>query len=187
MSARKAQAQRRGVAVVVAAHELPPGRLLTRRDLRVAQWPAGLRPAGARADPVALVGGRLAGGVAGGEPITAARLLGRGLTTGLAADLVAVPVTVTGPRLSELVRAGDHVDLLAVPRSADDPLISSGSSGTSSAGPTTVIAARLLVLSVLRGTEPGTTDLVVAADRATGLRLTRAEVTQMLAAMVVPP
>ncbi len=187
VSARHAQAQRRGVAVLVAAHDLAAGRLLTARDVRVARWPAQLRPHGARGDPTVAVGRRLAGSLTIGEPITAARLLGRGLTTGLRPGSVAVPLTVTGPRLSELVRAGDRVDLVALPQPAGDPLVASGNNGSAAPGPTTIVGTRLLVLSVLPGADSGTTDFVVAADRTAALRLTRASMSHLLAAMGEPP
>jgi pilus assembly protein CpaB len=187
VSARNAQAQRRGVPVLVAARDLATGRLLSAGDVRVAHWPAQLRPRGARAGPALAVGRRLAGSLTAGEPVTTARLLGRGLTTGLDPHSVAVPVTVTGPRVSELVRAGDRVDLVALPRTAADPLVASGDGGSGAAGPTTIVGSRLLVLSVLPGADPATTDLAVAADPVTALRLTRAAMSQVLAAVGVPP
>src|SRR5579875_2710958 len=107
--------------VVVAARDLPAGATLTARDLAVARWPAELRPSGARGDPSALVGRRLAGPVTAREPLTPQRLVGNALTRGLAADLVAAPVVLDDPHAADLVRPGDRVTVLATPRVPDVP------------------------------------------------------------------
>jgi pilus assembly protein CpaB len=91
------------VPATVAVADLPPGAVLTPSDLAVARFPAALVPAGVVADPAALSGRVLAGGVRAGEPITDVRLVGAGLT----ALAVAAPV-----------RTGDHVDVLATPADA---------------------------------------------------------------------
>jgi Flp pilus assembly protein CpaB len=147
------------VGVVVVAHDLPAGHLLTAEDLKTAKWPANLTPAGRLASgtevnyagaqqpgSASFIGRILAGGIRQGEPLTDARVLGPGLLRGLPAGSVAVPVRLTDPTGAVLVQPGDHVDILASTAatwSAED----AGSSSFSPA--TTARAARnALVLSV---------------------------------------
>lgn len=147
------------VGVMVAAHDLAAGHLLTADDLKTAKWPADLTPAGqlasgtetnsvgsAQSARTSLIGRTLAGGIREGEPLTDARVLGPGLLRGLPAGTVAVPIRLTDPTSAALVQAGDHVDILASTAatwSAED-------AGNSSLSPaTTERAARnALVLSV---------------------------------------
>ncbi|MCD5352838.1 RcpC/CpaB family pilus assembly protein [Kineosporia mesophila] len=99
------------VRVMVASQDLSAGRRLSSGDLEVASWPAGLAPSGRlSADPAGQV---LAAPVREGEALTDARLLGPGLLRGLPAGTVAVPVRLTDPGSAALVRAGDHVDVIA--------------------------------------------------------------------------
>lgn len=97
------------VAVVVAAHDLASGTRLTAADLEVRRYPASVVPAGAH---VEAVGRTLAGPVRAGEPITDVRLVGASLLAGYP-GLVAMPVRVADADAVSLLRAGDHVDLLA--------------------------------------------------------------------------
>ncbi len=187
VAARSTPAHGSGAAVVVAARELPAGRLLIARDVALARWPAHLRPRGSHADLRAVIGRRLSSGLSAREPVTATRLLGPGLTTGLDHALLAVPVSVAGARLADLVHAGDHVELLAVPPQSGDPRSGDVQPESASAVSVTVVATRLLVLSVLRGADGSATDLVVAADRATALRITQAGIAHVLAAVGDPP
>jgi len=98
---------------VVTAQDLMPGHVLTRGDLAVADWPTDLKPGGAVADPAALVGMALAAGMSGGEPVTAARVRGPGLLTGVRPGLVAAHVRLADPAMGAMATPGDHVDLIS--------------------------------------------------------------------------
>lgn len=181
-----------GIAVAVASRDLPAGRLLTRQDVLVQRMPASLVPSGSRAGPDGLVGHRLGGPVQRREPITAARLLGRDLVAGLPAGTVAVAVTVADQHTTDLVHAGDRVDLVAAARASD--LAAAAVSGVDpSAGQ--VVVTHLLVLASLTSPTSSVADesgapaatLVLAADRATAVRITRIAATHDFAAVGVSP
>jgi Flp pilus assembly protein CpaB len=168
--------------VVVAAHSLPAGHTLTRGDLTVARWPSGLRPGNARADPADALGQRLAGPVAAREPITASRLVGRDLMSGLTGGLVAAPVTLDDPHGADLVHAGDRVDLLEAPRA---PQVAEAAASVPPQ--ISVVASRALVLAVLPGRDGAAAELVLAVDRATAVRITRDRPGQTFTAIGDPP
>jgi len=146
MSAFLPQPTPRGVPVVVVAQDLMAGHVLTPSDLAVADWPTDLKPGGAVADPATLVGKALGAGMSRGEPVTAARVRGPGLLTGLRPGLVAAHVRLADPAMGAMATPGDHVDLisssgqmvaagvlvLAVDTDATD---SGGWSATASSGP----------------------------------------------------
>jgi len=113
MSAFLPQPTPRGVPVVVTAQDLMPGHVLTRGDLAVAGWPADLKPGGAVADPATLVGMALAAGMSRGESVTAARVRGPGLLTGVQPGLVAAHVRLADPAMGAMATPGDHVDLIS--------------------------------------------------------------------------
>jgi Flp pilus assembly protein CpaB len=187
----------RTAPVVVAARTLPAGHLLARADLRTARWPADLRPGGFRAAPSAVTGRRLAGPVAGGEAITAYRLVGRDLAAGLPPSSVAAAVAVPDPHSVDLVRPGDRVDVLATRRS--DDLLPGGAAedapadpaGESRAGrppPVESVAANARVLAVFAGSpDGGAAEVVLAVSRATAVTLTRAISTHVFTVVLAPP
>lgn len=109
---------RAGASVLVAARDLPIGHLLTRADLLVLRWPTPTPPAGALEHPE---GGVLASPLREGEPVTDARLAGRGLLTGQPPGTVAVPVRLADPATATLLQPGDRVDVLAAPVPLGDP------------------------------------------------------------------
>jgi len=113
LSAFLPQPAPRGVPVVVVAHNLMAGTVLTQGDLAVADWPADLWPEGAVEDPAALVGTSLGAGMSRGEPVTPARLRGPGLLTGLEAGVVAAHVRLADPAMATMATPGDRVDLLS--------------------------------------------------------------------------
>ena len=135
MSAFLPQPAPRGVPIVVVAQDLMPGHVLTPGDLAVADWPTDLSPGGAFADPVALVGKVLGGGMSRGEAVTAARVRGPGLLTGARTGLVAAHVRLADPAMAAMATPGDHVDLI------------------SSTGQ--VVAANVVVLTVDAGMDGG--------------------------------
>jgi pilus assembly protein CpaB len=113
LSAFLPQAAPRGVPIVIVAHSLMAGAVLTQGDLTVADWPADLRPEGAMDDPEALLGKSLGAGMSRGEPVTSARLRGPGLLAGVPAGLVAAHVRLADPAMAAMATPGDHVDLIS--------------------------------------------------------------------------
>lgn len=179
---RPAAAAPRTAPVVVAARNLPAGQPLRAADLRVARWPTGLRPAGARPDRAGLLGRRLAGAIGTGEPVTATRLLGPDLTAHLAPGLVAAAVLVDDPHAADLVRPGDRADLLSVPR---PPQLSDAAPRPATR--VTTVVQRALVLAVLAQADGAGTEIVLAVDRDVAVALSRDAATHVFTAVATPP
>lgn len=99
-------------SVVVAAKKLPGGTIIGRADLTVAELLPSAVPDGVVTRSEA-VGSRLAGPIAPGEVITDTRLVNSTFLRGWGKDLVAVPVRVADSGAVSLLRAGDHIDLMA--------------------------------------------------------------------------
>lgn len=174
------------VPVVVTSRALTTGHVLTVRDVRVARWPKKIHPPGAGVDPHALIGRRLAGPLASGEPVTARRLVDPGLADGLDRNTVAVLVEVDS-NLHGLVQAGGRVDLIAVPRPDLDP----GPARTvSRASPSAhTVCKSTLVLAVLPRSSVGSggTEVVLAVDRAQGLLIAGLRTTQIFTFVATDP
>lgn len=100
------------VTVVVAAQDLPAGRELQPADLLEQRRPRAYAPSGSQS-AAALVGRRLSSPVAAGEVLTTTRVAGAGLLAGRPEDEVAVHVPLADPGALAMVRAGDRVDVLA--------------------------------------------------------------------------
>jgi pilus assembly protein CpaB len=172
-------------AVVVAARDLGVGTTLTGRDLATVAWPRDLVPAGAWGEPARLVGRRLAGPLRRREAVTTARLVGGGLTTGLAAGYVATPVSIESG-FATVIHAGDHVDILIGPAEGTDFATPPGRSDTSAA----LVAEGVTVLAVLpadAATGAGGAIVLVATDRGTALRLAALQGRQVVAVVGNPP
>lgn len=159
------------VPVVVAADGLPSGRTLAAGDLALARLPPEVVPDGVVADPGLLVGRVLAGAVRAGEPLTDARLVGPGLTSGLPAGQVAAPVRLADVAVAALVRTGDRVDVLAVPDGA--------------AAAETVAEGVLVLAAAEDDASAGL--LLVAVDPGTAGRLASAAATATLTVSLPPP
>ena len=115
-------------SILVAARDLPAGRSLTEGDLRSGDWPSDQVPLGRLSSAAGRV---LASPIRAGEPVTDARVLGRGLLAGQAAGLVAVPVRLADAAAGAMVRAGDRIDVLATgPSSTLGSTWSAGSGST---------------------------------------------------------
>jgi pilus assembly protein CpaB len=136
--------------VLVAAHDLAPGRTLTPDDLRLVSAPAELVPPAALDSVEAATGRVLAGAAATGEPITRARLVGpdntRLLTSGT--DAVAVPVRLADPAVADLLSPGTRVDVVTVD--------ARGTAGS-------LLASNAVVVTVRPGEREQTGRLVVIA------------------------
>jgi Flp pilus assembly protein CpaB len=165
----------RTVAVWVAAHDLSGGSPLGAHDVRLADLPAQVVPAGAVASADRPVGRLLAAPMRQGEPLTDVRLLGQSLLSALPQQgLVAVPVRVAdGSAAAALVQPGDVVDVLA----AADP-----DAGTGSTRPATVASAvRVLAVPARVGTAgDGGGLVVVAVDPLQAAALARASASARL-------
>lgn len=171
--------------VVVATRLLPAGARLHPDDLRVIRWPRALLPSAAASTTNGIVGRRLAGPVGGGEPITRFRLAGSALTAGLPPGTVATPVRLDAD-VRDLVRPGDRVDLIAGPPPAQPSRPRAGAADAS------VVASALPVLAVVapRADDPfggSGTQLVLATDRPTALRIATLQGSQTFAVVVDPP
>jgi Flp pilus assembly protein CpaB len=150
------------VAVVVAARDLASGTVLRAGDVAVRRYPPAIAPAGAPADPL---GRTLAGPVRTGEPITDVRLVTTSLLAGYPGS-VALPVRIADADAVSLLRAGDHVDLVASdPRrgsasyvATDVPVLSlpppsDGSTAAGTPGRLVVVAASASDVDAVLGAE----------------------------------
>lgn len=164
LAAHHGPAPRAGRPIVVAVRDLPAGATLGAHDVRLRSWPDDLRPAGAMLRTADVVGRRAGGAIRAGEAITGARLVGAGLTSGLAPSLRGVPVQIAD---GGFLRTGDRIDLLV----ADPP--DSGGPGP----PTARLLARgVRVLAVLgrpdgASADTGSTGVVVAVDADTAVKI----------------
>lgn len=147
--------------VLVAAHDVPAGTVLTASDLTTAAVPPELVPGGVP-DLSDAVGRTTTGPVRRGEPLTDARLMGPSLVAGYPGR-TAVPVRISDPGAVGLLRAGDRVDLVAtdpgtgaVDQVADDvPVLVIPAPGEDYPG-----GGRLIVVAV----DPANTQAVAAAS-----------------------
>ncbi|WP_236743072.1 SAF domain-containing protein [Mycobacteroides franklinii] len=101
--------------VVVAAHDLPPGTILTDDDVRVEKRSATILPDGVSTNSGAIIGATLAGPVRRGEMLTDLRVLGPRLAESAAGkDARIVPVPLADAATVDMIRTGDVVDILTV-------------------------------------------------------------------------
>lgn len=174
------------VAVVAAAHDLAAGRVLRIGDLRLEQWPAGVAPPAALHLVKQVAGQVLAAAVTTGEPMTPARLRGRGLTAGLAPGTVATTVLVSDAAALSLIQPGELVDLIVT----DSP--------DAQRAHAHVAARAVRVLAVLNsapdaglsngtGSNDASSSLVVAANETTALTLAAAAGQPITATLRTPP
>ena len=100
--------------VVVASRDLSPGNELTANDLRLETRLVPTVPDGSQSYVGAVVGSPLAGPARRGQVLTDVRLLGRRLAESAAGpDARIVPVHPADSALTDLVRPGDVVDVVA--------------------------------------------------------------------------
>jgi Flp pilus assembly protein CpaB len=134
-----------GREVLVAAHDLPPGTVLTSGDVRVVLLPVLAAPPSALGPGTSLAGRDLAVAVPAGAPITTASL---SVARVLPAGTVATSIRLADPASAALLRPGDHIDVLASVGGSDTVGSSDSGSAASTEPSTTVVAADLPVLSV---------------------------------------
>lgn len=106
--------------------------MLTAADLTTIRVPAAAVPAGAlrRADAIGLM---VAAPMSRGEPLTDLRVAGPALLGAAQPGAVAAPVRVADAGVAALLRVGDRIDLLAVPRDG---------------GPSAAVASDVVVLTL---------------------------------------
>jgi pilus assembly protein CpaB len=168
--------------IVVAARDIPAGQVLTAADLRTVDLPTAIAPSHAARSAATLLGRVAVGPMRRGEPVTDARIVGPGLTAGLAADeAAAVPVRLADPETAALVRVGDRIDVLGAPIDPD---------GTRPAatGDAVAVASNVRVLAVLGGrNELDGVVVVVAASQPVARRLAGGAGRHRLSVAVRPP
>jgi Flp pilus assembly protein CpaB len=156
------------VAVTVAAHDLASGTVLSPGDLEVRRFAVGTAPSGTRGAALAggLAGRTLAGPVTAGEPITDVRLVAPSLLAGYPGR-VALPVRIADADAVGLLRAGDHVDLVAAdPRrgtasyvAIDVPILSLPPPSAAAAADSASASGRLVVVAA----EPSEVEAIAGA------------------------
>lgn len=134
-----------GAAVLVAAHDLDAGEELTGDDVRAV--PLDPAPAGAAADPAAVVGRTLAVAVPAGLPLVPELLSGDRFTVEPPPGTVVVPLELDE---AAVLVAGDRVDVMAV-GCPEHPA---------------VLARRALVVQAGESTPHGVGPVLVAVTRA---------------------
>jgi pilus assembly protein CpaB len=119
-----------GVAVLVSLHTLAPpptdtlpvvsarrdiaaGTTVSADDVHVVELPVSAAPATAIRDAGHVIGRSTAGPIAAGELVTATRLVGSSLVSGLGPGLVAAPVRLGDAEAVRLLRVGDRIDVYA--------------------------------------------------------------------------
>lgn len=152
------------VDILVAAHDLPAGAVLTADDLGVRQWPPDAAPDGALDDAGRLSGAILAAPLRAGEPVTDVRLVGAGLADA-AEGTVAVPVRLSDAAQAGLLTVGDEIDLLATdPETRTTETVAAGAVVLAvpdlEAGTTDALTGRLVVLGI---SAPGVAEVTGAA------------------------
>ncbi len=141
-----------GTPVLVAVHDLAPGTPVAREDLAVRLLPAGTVPAGALADPAAVAGRRLVGGVRAGETLTDVRLLGPAAAVAAVGgpDAAGVPLRLADPAVAALLAPGARVDVVGAPtRSPGTPVADAAAPAPAASAAPAVLAAGAVVLAVL--------------------------------------
>ncbi len=156
----------RQATVVVAAHDLDAGELLSSGDIAVVQVPVSVVPSHAVTAADDLVGRALAAPVRAGEIMTDRRLLGRSLLTGYAADAVAAPVRIADVDVLGLLRVGDRIDVYAA--------VGGGSADPTS--PAALVVAGARIISLRGPTESGQEGglVVLAVDQRSAAALAEA-------------
>jgi Flp pilus assembly protein CpaB len=109
--------------VVVAVRDLAPGHRLGADDLAVEDMPSDAAPPEGLLSRADLLGERVAGPVAAGEPVTATRVVGSGLFERLGPGLLATPVRLPDADIAGLLHAGDRVDVYAATGDASEPAV----------------------------------------------------------------
>jgi pilus assembly protein CpaB len=188
-------------AILVAAHDLPAGEVLTAADLHVIDVPPATVPSGAATDVGAVVGNQLSGPLRRNEPLTDVRL-NDGLLRRPAPGLVSAPVRLADSQAAGLLRPGQRIDVLAASTAVQGDAGTAGGSasavGAAAGGAAAVVAANVMVVAIpIAAPPPGTlsdtsgdvgvegTLVVLATTPMQARQLAQAQVSARLSAVVV--
>lgn len=106
-------------SVLVAAHDLSPGTALQAGDVRVADYPPELAPAGALTESSAVEGAVAGGAIASGTPLTSASLVGP--DSGLRPEgTVLVPTVFGDSQAVSVIRPGHRLRVYTANDGADE-------------------------------------------------------------------
>jgi pilus assembly protein CpaB len=178
--------------VVVAAHDLPAGEVLSAADLRTIGLPPTTVPIGAVTDLAAVVGSQLSGPLRRNEQLTDVRL-NDGVLRPTAPGLVSTPVRLADSQAALLLVPGQRIDVLAASTATDADAAVGAAAITTAA----IVAANVMVVAIpIASPPPGASEttgdvgvegtLVVLATSALQARqLAQAEVSARLSAVVV--
>lgn len=170
-----------GVPILVAAHDLTGGRLLTAGDVQLRELPPRAVPAGALGERADAVGGTLVAPVRAGEVLADVRLLDRSFLDGYGPGRVAAPVRIADPASVSLLRPGDVVDVLAAGAQAQG---TAASAARLVASAVRVVTIPPVARSPLGAAEVDGALLVVVTTSETAARLAAAAVTDRLSLVV---
>lgn len=159
-------------SVVVAAHDIDAGEVLSSGDVAVAEVPAGVVPSHAATTAADVLGRALAAPVRAGEVVTDRRLLGRSLLAGYPADTVAAPVRISDADTVSLLRVGDRIDVYAA--------VGSGSADPTSPAAVVVAGARIISLPAPTDSSQDGGLVVLAVDQRGAAALAEAGATAPL-------
>lgn len=168
-----------GVEVVVAAHDLASGTVLTEDDLTTVRLPADATPDSATTDPLQSLGLRIAGPMRAGEILTDARVLEPHDLAAYADGVEGTPVLSTiridDPGSLTSVRVGDRVDVVAIdPHGEGDPVVVAESAVVASLGAATDQNRQSASLGVVTSSDVAL-ELAAAALRSALTVLSRAD------------
>ena len=109
------------VPVVVARHDLQPGRVIVADDVSTVRYESGSLPGGVLRNADDVIGRTLAGAMRSGEMLTDIAVLGPRLAEAAvgSADSRVVPIRLADLGVAELLREGDRVDVLTASDEAD--------------------------------------------------------------------
>jgi pilus assembly protein CpaB len=174
-----------GVPVTVAARDLPAGQVLSASDLTSVVLAEAAVPDGTLAAPQ-LDGRALASPARRGEPLTDARLAGRGQLVATPPGTVAVPVPVSDPTTLSMLGRGDAVRVIAGSTVGDGLDVASGD-------PARVLVQRAVVLATpetastgLLGSGEGAGSLVLAMSTPDAVKIADATERRYLGVVLLP-
>jgi len=106
-----ASRQAPGTPMVVAAHDLAAGAMISDQDVMVVTAPEELHPDGSFTSTDDLIGRPISVGLTRGTPLTTAALTTSALTDQAAGELL-VPFRVRDPDVAALLQVGDHLTIV---------------------------------------------------------------------------
>ncbi|MDP9317546.1 MAG: Flp pilus assembly protein CpaB [Actinomycetota bacterium] len=102
--------------VVVAAHDLTAGVVLSAADVTVVEMPPNVVPSGSAQSAGLVIGDVVAAPLRTGEALTDRRVVGRSLVAGYPRGMVAAPIRIRDAGVVGLLEVGDRIDVYAARR-----------------------------------------------------------------------